>query len=371
MKYLLPVEKIFTVFVFLLFSFMPVFSAENDKYIPIDLFISGHPSESGLMNSFKEIVSSPASPIQERPSKTVKVAAIYPGIQKSDYWRSSVKAMSKRLDELNIPHEILTYFSKPSGNFRRQALQLSEVLKSDVDYVAVSVDNENIKRLITATLASGKPKVFIQNLTTPFERWEDTPPFMYVGFDHLQGARMIAEKYSSLFPDGASYLMLYGSNGTVSEQRGKGFELYALSKGLSPVAKFYTNFSSEKAYDSVMKSLKRGDKFSFIYACSTDIAIGAAKALEDAGLTGEIALNGWGGAKQELELIKIGKLDFTIMRMTDDSGVAIAEAIKMDMIGETDKTPRIFSGEFATITSDMNPDIINRLTERALRYSGR
>lgn len=215
------------------------------------------------------------------------------------------------------------------------------------------------------------PKIFIQNLTTPLKQWEMNPPYMYVGFDHIEGAKIIANQYSEMFPKGANYILLYGSKGTVSTLRGGGFESYALAKGFIPTAKFYTDFNADKAYSSVMDALKRYPNISFIYACSTDIAIGASKAIEELGLTNKVMVNGWGGTLKELELIKQDKLDFTVMRMNDDNGVAIAEAIKFDLLNKPEMSPRIFSGEFVTVTKDMTDKDIDTLTERALRYSGK
>ena len=59
------------------------------------------------------------------------------------------------------------------------------------------------------------------------------------------------------------------------------------------------------------------------------------------------------------------------MRMNDDNGVAISEAIKMDIMGNGNSVPDIFSGEFVTITKEMTWETISTYIERALRYSGK
>lgn len=363
----------FSVF-FICLLLMPVFQAfsyEQDRYISVERYTAEHPEQSGLMKRFSEKVASEAETDNKVQGDIIKIALVYPGIQKSSYWRDSIKAMEARLGELGIKYELLTYLSKPYGDFRRQVFQLSEAFASEPDYLAVSVDNENIRRLITAMLTDRRTKIFIQNMTTPLADWTENPPYMYIGFDHHKGAGMIAEHYSRLFPGGAKYLLLYGSKGAVSTQRGDGFERTAMTKGLQPAAKFYTDFSSEKAYSAVKRFIERDKDFDFIYACSTDIAIGAAKALQESGLSGKKLINGWGGTPGELELIKDGILDFTVMRMNDDSGTALAEAIKNDLTGNKDKTPQIFSGEFVTVTKEMSDKQIEKLKERALRYSGK
>jgi len=361
--------RLLFIFTFLVFS-SASFSKGASSYTTMEEFISMNKGEAELMSGFSKIVSSKSKPLRKRMERDIKIAVIYPAIQKSGYWKDSVKSMEERLRELNIRYNLYKYYSKPHGDYRLQVFQLSEALKEEMDYISLSADNENIKRLVSGLLTREEPKIFIQNLTTPLKGWEENPPLMYVGFDHIEGSKLIADHYSKLFPKGGKYIMLYGSKGTVSTLRGGGFENYGMSKGFVAVSKFYTDFSSEKAYKAVISSLKEDRSISFIYACSTDIAIGASKAVEELGLTGKVIVNGWGGTTQELRLIQDKKLDFTVMRMNDDNGVAIAEAIKLDQMGASAKNPKIFSGEFATVTSEMSTSVIDKLIERALRYSG-
>jgi len=354
-----------------MFSFSGGYCFESTDYITIDKFLDKHPEQKSLMENFSKIVSEKPVPLGIRMRQPVKIAVIYPGLQKSNYWRDSVKSMEARLKELSINYNLQVYYSKPSGDYRLQVKQLSEAIKDESDYISISVDNENIKRLVSSILSKGEPKIFIQNLTTPLKDWDTQPPYMYVGFDHIVGAKIIAEHYAKLFPGGASYILLYGSKGTVSTLRGGGFEGYGLSKGFVPVAKYYTDFNSDKAYQATKNSLKKFPNISFVYACSTDIALGASKAIEEMGLLGKVQINGWGGTINELDLIKEKKLNFTVMRMNDDNGIAIAEGIKADLLNKTKLTPMIFSGEFVTVTSDMTNQQIDTLIERALRYSGK
>jgi autoinducer 2-binding protein LuxP len=296
---------------------------------------------------------------------------IYPALQQSNYWRDSVKSMEMRLAELGIRYDLQKFYSRPSGDFRLQMKQLADALKTNPDYIALSVDDDNMIRAISSVLTRGKPKIIVQNLTTPLKQWDQTPPMMYVGFDHQEGAGIIADHYSSVFPAGANYILLYGAQGSVSTLRGDSFENYANYRGFKPVAKFYTDFSAEKAYNAVVGALKKHPETNFIYACSTDVAIGASKALAENGLSGKVLVNGWGGTLNELELIKKNMLDFTVMRINDDNGVAIAEAVKMDISGESDSIPKIFSGEMLIVTKEMDNQVIDQLIERALRFSSK
>ncbi len=92
---------------------------------------------------------------------------------------------------------------------------------------------------------------------------------------------------------------------------------------------FYTKSDKESAYQAAKISIEKDKDLNFIYACATDVALGAADAIHESGR--DILLNGWGGSSAELEAIEKGDLDVTVMlRMNDDTGIAMAEAIKWD-----------------------------------------
>jgi autoinducer 2-binding protein LuxP len=365
-------NKLAFLIVFLMLgAFSYAFANEETEYFTIDQFYSDNPHQAELSESFASNVTSQPERIKMRQPHSIKIAVIYPAIQQSNYWRDSVRSMDMRLDELGIRHETVKYFSRPSGDYRLQTMQISEASKSDADYIVLSVDNPNVRRLVPSLVSKSKAKIMIQNLTTPLKEWKQHQPFMYVGFDHVEGSKMLADKYSEIFPSGGKYVLLYGAKGAVSEQRGGGFESYALSKGFVAVAKYYTDFKADNAYEAAKSALEKNEDVAFIYSCSTDISIGASKAVNEAGLTGTVFVNGWGGTINELNLLKEKLLDFTVMRMNDDNGVAIAEAVKMDMSGQSKNIPLIFSGEFVIATKDMSQKELDKLTERALRYSGK
>lgn len=99
---------------------------------------------------------------------------------------------------------------------------------------------------------------------------------------------------------------------------------------------------------------------------STDVALGAVDALKELGRD-DVMINGWGGGSAELEALSKGELDVTVMRMNDDTGIAMAEAIKWDLEGKP--VPTVYSGDFEVVTKSDSPERIEALRKRAFRYS--
>jgi autoinducer 2-binding protein LuxP len=113
--------------------------------------------------------------------------------------------------------------------------------------------------------------------------------------------------------------------------------------------------------------LEQNGDLDFIYACATDVAFGVSSALKDLNRQ-DIVVNGWGGGS-ELEAIEKGDLDFTIVRMTDESGIAMAEAIKLDL--QNQPVPLVYSGKYELFTKDDSPQRLEKLRAQATRYSDR
>ena len=58
------------------------------------------------------------------------------------------------------------------------------------------------------------------------------------------------------------------------------------------------------------------------------------------------------------------------MRINDDNGVAMAEAIRLDLEGRSGEVPQIYSGQFALVEKDITRQDLHRLKQSAFRYSG-
>ncbi|MCZ8486812.1 hypothetical protein O9993_21275 [Vibrio lentus] len=61
------------------------------------------------------------------------------------------------------------------------------------------------------------------------------------------------------------------------------------------------------------------------------MTMGAVDALNKADMLSEVCMTGWGAAQRKIEKIRSDELDATPMRMSDDLGVATAEAIKFHL----------------------------------------
>ncbi len=131
------------------------------------------------------------------------------------------------------------------------------------------------------------------------------------GIWYEAGSKLLADEYIRLTKGKGNYAVFYGPRGYVSQMRGDTFKRYIKDKsGLEMVASYYVGFDRKRAKKAALELILSNQDLKFIYACSTDIALGIADALRVSGRTGKIFVNGWGGGSAELELLS--KTNFSL-----------------------------------------------------------
>lgn len=343
------------------------------EYWTIDEYLEVFPEQKTKSEAFNlRVQSQPKRLINN--DKPVNILVICPGLQISDYWRRSIAAFEHRLKRLGVQYQLDKHFTKPGIDLNEQSKLLKQSLGDNTDYLLFTLDALKHQKLIEQVMTQSQIKIILQNITTPLKAFGTQQPFLYVGFDHIIGTQLLIQEYQKRFPTGGNYAILYGTQGYVSQMRGGVFESFMnASSGYQLQDSYYVNFDRALAKAATQQLIKDHQQdqspLDFIYATSTDIALGTLDALTELGLEQNITVNGWGGGSSELNQLKAKSLDFTVMRMNDDNGVAMAEAIGMDLLGETAQVPTIYSGSFRLVTQDTKPKQLQRFEERAFRYS--
>ncbi len=344
---------------------MPALAAGPGDYWTFDQYYDRHPAQRVWLDELGQAVREEAVPLpagsQQRP---VRIAQVYPGLQESSYWSDSAKALRGRLDDLKIDYRLETRYTSPNSQLDEQIRQIRELLDWDPDYLVYTLDSPRQKLLIERLIQNTDTRLILQNITTPLKAWEQRQPFMYVGFDHTEGARLLAQHFASRFP-AADYGVLFRSKGLVSQMRGTGF-IQALPAAHQLRSSYFSDSSREGGRSAALRMLKDYPTLDYIYACSTDVALGTLDALDQLSRS-DVVVNGWGGGPEEIEQLLRGRLPIVLMRLNDEASMAIAEAIRRDLMGL--RVPRVYSGRFVVLDGQMAEEEIRRLDVRAHRYS--
>ncbi|ART81171.1 substrate-binding domain-containing protein [Oceanisphaera avium] len=345
-------------------------AANHLEYWSLQEYLTLHPEQQALSKAFAKRVRQEVQPSTKKLAKPLRIALLTPDQQVSDYWSRNQQSLSKRLTELGVSFSLQNYSSLPATHTREQEQLLANALQSDPDYLILTLNTAREAILLDKLLTRDKPKIIVMNITTPLKHLGAKQPFFYVGFDHEQGTQLLQRKMKEMTGGQANYLMLYGTRGYISRVRGDSFiQLNQKEDNISLSQAFYTDVKPEKTKQAIFEALTAKPNINLIYACTTDIALAAAKALKAMGKQENTIINGWGGGSDELAALVAGELDLTVMRMNDDNGIAIAEAIMLDQLGKKEAVPQVYNGDFVLIDQHTSPAALERFKSHAFRYS--
>jgi autoinducer 2-binding periplasmic protein LuxP len=324
-----------------------------------------------VLENMQAIVGGPATPMASPPADPVKIAVIYPSQDVSDFWLRSYLAMEARFNEMGMPFEAVQFASN-MGDFLLQSTYAEQVAQDDFDYVIfgpseLQAQQDDIKLLMD----SGK-KVIVLNYDTAIQEWGDDQPMMYTTFSHLFGALNICNWVVENLGTEGTYAMIRGIPGGLDDQRSGGFRDCLAEKSNWVMAyEHYGDFQREGGFNGAQLISSAYPEVTLIHNANTAMAMGAISAVQAAGLGDKIGVTAWGGTGDEIDALKNGELLATPMRMSDDVGVAMAEAIRMDVEGRVDEIPQVFLGRIDIVSGQSTPEDVEAKANEAFRYTGR
>ena len=323
-----------------------------------------------VLANMQKVVAEPAKPFEAGTEEPVKIAVIYPSQDVSDFWLRSYLAMEARFNEMGLKFEA-TQFASNMSDFLLQSTYSEQVAREDFEYVIfgpieLQAQQDDIKRLMDA----GK-KVIVLNFDTPLQAWGDDQPMMYTTFSHLFGALNICNWVVENLGKEGTYAMIRGIPGGVDDQRSGGFRDCITEKSNWKLAyEHYGDFKREGGFNGAQQIISAYPEVTLLHNANTAMAMGSISAVQAAGVGDKLKVTAWGGTGDELEALRKGELIATPMRMSDDVGVAMAEAIRADIEGRKNDIPLVFLGRIDIVSSASGPDVVDAFEKEAFRYTG-
>ncbi|MFA0012319.1 substrate-binding domain-containing protein [Vibrio lentus] len=326
------------------------------------------------LDKFQETVS--GEPIVLEASSLenpVRIALIYPSADISDFWIRNYTALKKRLIALELPFEIREFTSRQIEH-SLQTQYTDQVLSSDTPYDFVifgpselGMQAENIQKLSAST----EFKTFIWAFHTPNEQWKHQPDSWF-DFSSAMGAKVLCHHVLEELGDEVEFSANRGIPGITDTQRSQGFIDCVEEKGdWLTVYEHFGQYQKIGGADGIRLVLGNFPEVTMIHNANTAMTMGAVDALGKAGMLSQIYVTGWGGTAKEIEKIRSDELDATPMRMSDDLGVATAEAIKFHLEEREAEVPLVYLGRINVVHNKMTDEELNQLTREAFRYSGK
>ncbi|MDF1522115.1 MAG: substrate-binding domain-containing protein [Trueperaceae bacterium] len=326
--------------------------------------------EEAPLEALQAVVGAPATPLAVTVDTPVRIAVIYPSLDVSDAWLRGYLAMVARLEEIGLPFEAVQFASGINDHVM-QATYTEQVINDDYEYVVYGptellINAENIRDLV----AAGK-KVIIFTYDQVLQTLGDDQPLMYAAFSHYNGSQIKCDWVLENLGTSGSYAVMRGVPGLVDDQRSGGFiDCLEQNSDWKLAYEHYGNFEREGGFSGSQQVLTAYPEVTLIHNANTAMAMGTLSAVLSMNALDRVTVSGWGGTGDELDALVRGELGFTPMRMADDLGVAMAEAIRYDVEGRADELPLVFLGRMTIATGDMTEAEVLALREVAFRYTG-
>ncbi|MBW6457075.1 MAG: substrate-binding domain-containing protein [Trueperaceae bacterium] len=326
--------------------------------------------EEAPLEALQAVVGAPATPLAVTVDTPVRIAVIYPSLDVSDAWLRGYLAMVARLEEIGLPFEAVQFASGINDHVM-QATYTEQVINDDYEYVVYGptellINAENIRDLV----AAGK-KVIIFTYDQVLQTLGDDQPLMYAAFSHYNGSQIKCDWVLENLGTSGSYAVMRGVPGLVDDQRSGGFiDCLEQNADWKLAYEHYGNFEREGGFNGSQQVLTAYPEVTLIHNANTAMAMGTLSAVLSMNALDRVTVSGWGGTGDELDALVRGELGFTPMRMADDLGVAMAEAIRYDVEGRADELPLVFLGRMTIATGDMSEEEVMAMREVAFRYTG-
>lgn len=337
-----------------------------------DYWVPGEVNADGKLEALQAAVGSDAVPYSGTLENPVQIALIYPSADTSDFWARNYLALTKRLEQLNIPFET-TEFASRQIEHSLQSTYASQVEQdADLyDYVIfgpseLAIQADNIDKL------SGNDGfgTYVWAFHTPLKDLENQPDAWF-DFSSAAGALTMCDYMLGRLGNDVTMAMNRGIPGITDNQRSGDFKACVEEKGnWTTVYEHYGEYQREGGFEGTSLILQAYPEAKIIHNANTAMAMGSVEAQVSVGKEKEIFSTGWGGTGLELDAIRRGELDATPMRMGDDVGAATAEAIKADLEGRADELPLVFLGRITVAHDQMSVEEIDGLEQEAFRFSG-
>jgi ribose transport system substrate-binding protein len=207
---------------------------------------------------------------------------------------------------------------------------VEDLTMKKVDLLAVSVNDP--KALIPSlkeAQAAGIP-VIILDAITPYPGIE---VLALIGSNNEDGGEIVGQNVLELFKGKAKMAILEGVPGQyANEMRLKGFRKVVKDHpGIKVVASQPANWQRELAMTTMENMLQANPDIELVWGVNDGMALGALKAIKDAGALDRIKILGYNGDKEAVEAVAAGNLYSTILQQPAEIGrmvITIAEKIR-------------------------------------------
>lgn len=266
-----------------------------------------------------------------------------------------------RLDEEGLEYEMFQANPTASGRHDEMLNILENMANLNLDYMVFGPSSLSQNTPGLVSVADGGTKLLMVDYE-PGEGEEfafDDAVLNWSVYNHGQmgeaTGEWIAEHFKSQGEESADIIMIWGPVASeISQARGNG-----VLRGMEETDGFtadiiyegYGDFQRELAYAEVERAMIAYPQVDAIVAMNSVMAMGTMSALEAHGSIDDVVVTGMGGQPDELEMVARDKIGVAVFRDPRNMGTNSAEALIMDLNGNTEDISEVSYTALRTLDS--------------------
>lgn len=290
-------------------------------------------------------------PAAEEPAKKIKIGVSMQGLD-APYVVSVKKHVEAAVAAAGPNVEAIILDGQ--ANAEKQVSQVENFIAQKVD--AIILNPIAYDGCAPAVEAANKAGIPIITLITRVQNQELTAT--HSGSDHKESGIIEAQAVAEFMGGKGNIVVIEGVMGIDAQiQRMEGYnEVLANYPDIKIVAQNTAAWQRDQALDLVENWLQSGKQFDVVLAQNDNMAMGALKAIEDAGLADKIKVFGIDGDNDALQAVKDGRLYATVFQdAKGQAETAVTAAITLANGGTVDKEYII---PFQLVTKDNVGDFL-------------
>lgn len=306
----------------------------------------------------EEEATEEAAPAEEEKVEKFTIAVVPPALI-SPYFITLADAAEESAAKFeNI--ELLVLAAEAETAFEQQVNILEDLIQKKVDLIAVSSANwDAVTPPLKKAIDNGIEVVLIDKITPV----EGVDAVSMLGVDEIKGGELVGEYVVELLEGEGRVAILEGVAGDYwSERRTQGFHnIVDEYPGIEIATTQPANWERERGMSVMENILQAHRDLDLVWGLNDNMALGAAKAIEDAGLQEEIMVIGYNADKEAVEAVSEGILKATVAQQPAKIAQTIVEDIAVKLIkGEREQIEPVIYIPVQLVTSDNVEEFLSR-----------
>ena len=281
----------------------------------------------------------------EQSEKKVSIIFISKRLdEENDFWSSMVEGINMAASEYDVDALLMGPESENEHELQNQMIE--EAIARKPDAIALVPSDYSVTVPYAKKIEEAGIKLILMDSVM-----EEDLGLCVVATDNFEGGRKMGE-YLRKYAEENSVIGMVAqspsSSTAIDRENGVRSGLGEYEDHIKEVVYCYSD--SEKAYEGTVEMLKRSPEITMIVGLNEDSAVGAARAIKDAGLSQKIRLIGFDSSMEQVQLLEEGVFDAIVVQRPLNMGYLGIKAAYRTVMNETVET-KIDSGS-KLITKD-------------------